>query len=137
MAIIGRFGRLGAIRSARCTVAESVGDFVYILDEPLNGLDQVRKADPADYNKLPAVGVIISKQSSDFCRVQWDGETPPIFSGLSPGEIYFLGADSSIAERPPKPSAPGEEFFVQTVAVATAEDKVYIQTENNLTKRHH
>jgi hypothetical protein len=134
MAIVGRFGRPGTVRSARCTVAEDVGDFVYIIDEPLNGLDQVRKADPANYNKLPAVGVIISKQSSDFCRVQWSGETPAIFSGLSPGEIYFLGSDSTIAEVPPVPAG-GDYAFVQPVGFATSEERAYIKTENTITKR--
>ena len=136
MAIVGRFGRLGAIRQAVCTVSEEVGDLVYIDSSttPPYGYDSVRKADPYDIDKLPAIGVIISKQDSYFCRVQWEGEIPTgIFTGLRAGELYFLGADAKLALQPPHPG-PGQYTFVQSVAVATSDTKIYVRPNDSLTK---
>ncbi len=121
------------IRQADCTVDEVIGDFVYVMGDPVADRDQVRKANPANYDKLPTVGVVISKSADDKCLVQWLGETPALFTGLSTGEIYFLGADSKIAEVPPAPVT--VDMFVQPIGVAVAPDRVYIRPEANLTLR--
>lgn len=134
MGLIARFGsRTADVRAADCSSAEAVGDFVCISGPPIVNRDQVRKADPADYDRLPAVGVIISKSSPTTCLVQWLGETPAIFSGLSAGEVYFLGADSRLANVPPLPTS--RDMFVQIVAVALSTDRAYIRPESNLTLR--
>ena len=121
------------IREADCTVAEEIGHFVYVIGDPVSGRDQIRKSDPSNYDKMPAVGVLISKDTDTKCFVQWLGETPAIFTGLSTGEIYFLGADSNIAEVPPSPTPTGT--FVQPIGVAVAPDRVYVRPEANLTLR--
>lgn len=134
MSLTARFGgRVRDIRAAECTADESVGDFVCIADDPPNGHDLVVKADPADYNKMPAVGVVISKSSPTMCRVQWFGETPNIFTGLSSGEVYFLGTNARASDLPPIPTT--IPLFQQSIAVATAPTRLYIDTNNNLTKR--
>ena len=134
MGLLARFEyRAADVRSADCTAAEDIGDFVCISGPQVSNRDQVRKADPSDYDKLPAVGVVISKSSSTTCLVQWMGETPALFSGLSAGEPYFLGADSRLAEVPPVPTT--QNMFVQVVAVALSEDRVYVRPEGNLTLR--
>lgn len=134
MGLLARFGyRAADIRSADCTTAEAIGDFVCISGPQVSNRDQVTKADPSDYDKLPAVGVIISKPSPTTCLVQWMGETPAIFSGLSAGEPYFLGADSRLAEVPPPPAM--RDMFVQVVAIALSDDRVYVRPEGNLTLR--
>lgn len=134
MAIQARFGsRAVDVRAADCTVSEGVGDFVFIVGNPVGGRDQVRKADPSDYDRMPAVGVVILKPTTTSCLVQWLGETPPIFSGLSAGEIYFLGSDSKVAETPPLPST--SNMFVQTIGVAAASDRLYVKPESNLVRR--
>jgi hypothetical protein len=93
----------------------------------------VRKADPSSYAKLPSVGVIISKPTSMTCLVQWMGETPEIFSGLSAGALYFLGTDSKISDNPPAPV--GRDMFIQAVAVALSDKKAYIRPTNNVYRR--
>jgi hypothetical protein len=134
MAFQARFGlRYNDIRAADCSSSEAVGDFVYVSGPQVSNRDQVRKASPADYDKMPAVGVIISKSSSTTCLVQWMGETPPIFSGLSSGETYFLGADARLAERPPVPVS--GYMFAQPIAVALAADRAYIRPENTIIQR--
>jgi len=134
MGISARFGvRIKDVRAAECTADEAVGDWVCIVDDPPNGHDLVGKADPADFNRMPAVGVIISKSIPTMCLVQWFGETPDIFTGLSSGETYFLGSNSKIAEVPPVPTI--TKMFVQPIAVATAPTRVYVKAETNLTLR--
>jgi hypothetical protein len=133
MALIARFGlRFNDIRSAECTATELVGDFVYLTDY-IGGRDQVRWADPKDYSKLPAVGAIISKSSDTTCLVQWMGETPEIYAGLAPGEIYFLGLNGKAAALPP--AATTVPVFVQPIGIALSDKKMYVRTESNLTRR--
>jgi hypothetical protein len=133
MALLARFGlRFNDIRSADCSSAEAVGDFVYLTDY-ISGRDQVRWADPKDYSKLPAVGAIISKSSPTRCLVQWMGETPEIYTGLAPGEIYFLGLNGKAVVTPP--AAATVPVFVQPIGIALSDKKMYVRTESNLTRR--
>jgi len=134
MGLSARFGlRVKDVRAAECTVAESIGDFVCIADDPPNGLDVVAKADPADFNKMPAVGVVISKSDSTHCLVQWLGETPNIFTGLASGEVYFVGADARIAEDPPVPTS--VPLFTQFMGVATAPTRLYLRPNDHMVRR--
>lgn len=134
MGLSARFGvRVKDVRLAECSVAESVGDFVCIIDDPPNGHDLVGKADPSDFSKMPAVGVIISKSSPTRCLVQWMGETPNIFSGLSSGEVYFVGADAKVAEVPPVPAT--VPLFTQFMGVATAPTRLYLRPNDHMVKR--
>lgn len=121
------------VRRAECTAAEAVGDFVCIADDPPNGLDVVAKADPSDFNKMPAVGVIISKSTPTECLVQWHGETPNIFSGLSSGEYYFVGADSKVSDVPPVPTT--VPLFAQWMGVATAPTRLYLRPNDHMVRR--
>lgn len=134
MGINARFGtRISEIRAAECSSAEAVGDWVCISDDPPNGTDYVRKADPADFTKMPAVGVVVSKSAPTQCRVQWFGETPDIFSGLSSGEYYFVGTDSRSADLPPEPTT--APLFTQFVGVATAPTRMYVRPNDRLVRR--
>ena len=134
MGISARFGvRIKDVRRAECTAAESVGDFVCITDDPPNGVDLVGKADPSDFGKMPAVGVIISKSAPTDCLVQWLGETPNIFTGLSSGEVYFVGVDAKIAEVPPIPTT--VPLFAQWMGVATAPTRLYLRPNDHMVRR--
>jgi hypothetical protein len=136
MALSAKFGlRLDpdVVREAECTAAESVGDFVCIVDDPPNGYDVVAKADPADVDKMPAVGVIISKSTPTECLVQWYGETPDIFTGLASGKEYFVGSDSRIATLPPTPTT--VPLFTQFMGVATAPTRFYLRPNDRMVRR--
>jgi len=133
MTVQARFGPVfSGVRPATCTSAEAIGDFVYLTDH-VNGRDQVRWADPENYSKLPAVGAVVSKTSETACLVQWMGETPEIYTDLSPGEIYFLGLNGKAAALPPV--ATTVPVFVQLIGVALSDKKLYVRTESNLTRR--
>jgi len=121
------------VREAECTAAEAVGDFVCIADDPPNGYDIVAKANPADFNKMPAVGVITKKTSPTKCLVQWYGETPDIFTGLASGEYYFVGSDSRVSDVPPIPVT--VPLFSQWMGVATAPTRLYVRPNDHMVRR--
>jgi len=136
MSLSAQFGlRLDpdVVREAECTAAESVGDFVCIANDPPNGYDVVAKADPSDFTKMPAVGVVIYKSTPTACLVQWYGETPDIFAGLNSGEYYFVGADSKIADAPPTPTT--VPLFSQWMGVATAPSRLYVRPNDHMVRR--
>jgi len=134
MGLTARFGyNPNDVRPAECTAAESVGDIVCIADDPPNGLDIVAKADPSDFNKMPGVGIIIRKSSSTRCVVQWRGETPNLFTGLSSGEVYFVGTNSQLAELPPAPA--GAPLFTQFMGVATAPTRFFVRPNDHMVRR--
>jgi len=151
MAIVVRFGREGKVKSAYCTEDELVGDFVYIEESQGDSTifpeqyDQVRKADPMLPARLPAVGVIIYKEPFQYrpenflagetfflCKVQYDGETPPIYEDLEIGRIYFLHLLGAISRNAPFPTVPGTKSVVQPVAVATTQNKILVKPTNSL-----
>jgi len=133
MAIVVRFGRPGAVRLSKCTIDESIGDFVYLFSSEA-GYDIVRKANPLFINRVPAVGVVISKSSDEVCNVLWDGESPPIFFDLIPGKPYFLDYNGLPTRTPVAP--PGSSFLhVQALGIATATNKMYIKPHTQMTKR--
>lgn len=132
MGISAQFGFQSAYtRPADCTVAEEVGDFVYISGDRVAGEDQVRKAIPSNDAKVPAIGVIISKPTTTTCVVQWDGETPSIFSGLTTGKTCYLGSNSKVATKPPT-SLTG--MITQIVGVAVDNDTLYLDMDSTLVK---
>jgi hypothetical protein len=138
MAIIGKFGKIEPsvdstkeIRQSICTIAESLGDCVYLLGTE-DGKDIVRKADPAMDEKVPVVGIVISKESDTSCRVQWLGESPSLYSGLDIGKVYFLDEDGKIVLIPGRPVA--GYYWVQAVGKATTSSRIYISPSLNRTK---
>jgi hypothetical protein len=133
MTIVVRFGKKSQdITQAICSPAEQVGSWVYKNGE-VDGLDWVRMADPLMKSKVPAIGVIIEKSTDTLCKVQWAGETPESFSGLTPGAVYFLGADALLSNSPPQPNA-GSFVYLQPLATAVSDKKVRIAPVIALTK---
>jgi len=132
MALVARFGlKCIDIRGADCSLAELVGDFVYLVGPPVGGRDQVRKVDPSDVLKMPAVGVIINKLTDTFCQVQWMGETPAIFESLTTGKPHYVGPDARVTGVVPiSPTG----LFAQIVGLATSPTRFYVRPENHMTR---
>ena len=142
MAIVGRFGKdqggsggssVNEVRPAICTVDDEVGNLVCVTDSNMNR-EVVETSDPKVFDKLPVVGVIISKSTDELCDVQWAGETPAVFSGLDIGSVYFLGLHGKIVKTPPAPTS-GENIFVQSVGIAISETQLYMKPSLLITKR--
>ena len=125
MTVVARFGyRYKDVRSAACTSNEEVGNCVYESANSIDGIWQVRNADPTDVNKFPCVGVIISKPTSTTCVIQCIGETENIYSGINFGKPYYLGRNSKPSYTAPIPS--GDEVFLQVIGYGVDSDKLYV-----------
>ena len=95
MAVIARIGKNIALGA--CLTSDSVGDIVYIRDVYTGTRYRVEAADPSDGDKMPGVAVILLKQSPTACWIQFNGFLD-LYSGLDPGEPYYVGTDSKPAK---------------------------------------
>ena len=116
---------------ATCPSGLVVKDFVYITGPAISGIYQVARADVTDYNKLPAVGVVIEKPTPTTCKIQWQGEVT-VFTGLTPHKVYFLATTGQITDVPPSPVT---NLYVQTVGTALDVGVLLISPQLVLTKR--
>lgn len=96
-----------------CSPTDQVGDFVYAVAD-----GTVAKADITDWDKMPAIGCIISKTSPTQCTVQ-TANIVSLYSGLSVGKVYFLGPNGRPVVPRPVP-APGSSIFLQSVGFAVS-----------------
>lgn len=91
-----------------CPSGVSEGDFVYFT-----GSNSVDLADSTVLTKSPAVGVVVNKPTTTSCLLAHEGKID-LFSGLTPGSLYFLGVSGAISST--APSSVGE--VVQRLGVA-------------------
>lgn len=119
---------------ANCLLADSVGNCVYITSDISGGLHQVTTCDPTDFSKMPAVGVILSKDTDTLCTVLVLGELPGLYTGLPVRKVVFVGLDGKIASAPPAPAA-GSFVFVQHLGSVTDAGRVLLNPNFHMTKR--
>jgi hypothetical protein len=98
------------------------------------GVHQVSTANPAVFDKMPAIGIIESKKSPTECKVRILGEVPGLYSGLTPGRMLFVGSTGRLTAVPPIPSL-GEYIFVQSMGVALLSNSVLLVPSYLLTRR--
>lgn len=107
--------------TAACQSSDSVGDLVYVSGS-FSGNDYVvTKADVTQYVKMPTIAVITVKLSPTRCVIQFSGEVPGLYTGLSVGRVYFVGTDSRPTAVPPTPGL-GQRLYLQSIGVAVDAD---------------
>jgi len=114
------------IGRADCPASVAVGDLVRITAAKIGTHYQVATADPTSAAGVPAVAVVLRKDSATECIVQFHGPIKGIYAGLSSGQEYYLGTDG-------KPAAPGDANFpvaggstrFQQIGVATSTDELF------------
>jgi hypothetical protein len=111
--------------STSCTSDVVVGDCVR-----LTAAGAARKTDIRDYALMPAVGCVLSKPTSTTCVVQGGGLIYDVYTGLTPGRTYFLGADS----RPTLTPTQTLPFFVQPIGVAITSSVLQLTGLTQLTR---
>ena len=120
MAVVARVNRYVALGA--CLSSDAVGDIVYIRDVFTGTRYRVEKADPSDSAKMPGAAVILAKQSPTACWIQFQGFLD-LYSGLVPGEAYFVGTDGRPA-MVGDPNFPGVATQKQQIGVATDDDEL-------------
>jgi hypothetical protein len=108
---------------ADCLTTDTVGDCVYIRANEGGGRYRVEKADPTDFNKMPAVAIIVEKTASTECSVQFVGPITDIYTGLTKGQMYCVDTNGRLTDVPPS-SVSGT--FVQHFGVALSSNIFHI-----------
>ena len=117
--------------SANCLSSDAVGDLVYVTGDQVMDRYQVTKADRTESAKVPSIGLLVEKESATECQVQTQGVVEGLFSGLTPGRTYFLGADG----RPSLDVTTVAGTYVQRIGVALGTDVLLLGLDTFLTKR--
>jgi len=113
-----------------CPSTLVVSDWVYISGPSVGGNYQVDKVDIANFDKLPAVGVIIEKPTTTTCTVQWRGEVTGLGS-LVPRRVYFLQDTAKIGLAVPAESGQ----YVQRIGMALSSEVLLVSINSHLIKR--
>lgn len=112
-----------------CVNTDAVGDLVYI-----SGSGKIiAKADPTNNAKMPSIGCIISKSSSTVCSVQTSDLVSGVYTGLTPGKMYFVGTNSKPTAIRPTPT-PGNSLLVQPIGFAIDTNMLLLTPGTNLTR---
>ena len=123
----------GLLATATCTAGEAVGDLVYISGSKLGADYQVRKADITDFTKMPAVAVVIFKISATRAVIQFGGEVG-LFSGLTPGHVYWV-SDAGLPTATPPTVTTGQRKYWQSVGVAVDSGRLKLEFLKDLKTR--
>jgi len=105
---------------ANCQPTDVPGDLVYVSSPPVAGMQQVTRVDPTDFAKMPAVGVLVSKQASTLCTVCYFGVLPML--GLTSTGRLFVGRDGRLT-----PTAPTGPVFLQVFGVSFQADQLLVR----------
>ena len=120
---------------AECFSTDGVGAMVYIRSGAVGGVIQVETADPNDYSKMPAVGMLIHKFSATECLVQYRGSVSGVYAGLTPGALMFVSDGGGIDEEPPDPTVGDPEKFVQAVGIVIGATIFNLDPDLSITRR--
>jgi len=93
---------------------DRVGDLVAVRSTS-NGVYKVWRANPAQRNKMPAIGVIIKKWGCTDCIVQLYGPVLGVYVGLVPSTTYTVGDNGRPISPIPTPISPGDVRYIQQI----------------------
>ncbi len=119
---------------ASCDPSDSVAAWVYVSGPSSGDIYQVRTADPTDAVKSKAVGVITAKLSTTTCLVRTSG-VAAVFSGLTPGRSYYVGADGLSNLVAPSPDISNPTVWVQAVGRALDATHMTVDPSHDLVVR--
>lgn len=117
-----------------CSSAEQVGDAVYQSGDEVDGVIPVRRASCEDSEKMPAIGIVISKPDAVECYVRRIGLVRGLFSGLESGKTYKVGVNGTLSRLAPSVGPLGYSH-VQFLGVAQSPDSLYVDPEFKQTVR--
>ncbi len=115
---------------ASCDASAAVGDLVLITGDSVAEVRPVEVVDIHDSAKMPANGIIISKENPLLCRVQTLGLIP--FSGLTPGRPCFVSDAGRPTPTPPTPTT--TYVMVQHIGYGMDSDTLFLLPNLHITK---
>lgn len=135
MALNADFGSLDYLpqfQEVACLSTDTVGNPVCIRDVRVNGKWRVETADPSTRDKMPALGILISKSTPTVGVVQLFGVCD-LFTDMTPGEPILVGLGGDLAEEVPT-LAPGEYFWAQQIGNAVSDDLLLLPGSRMMTR---
>lgn len=130
MSLPVRFGRTDTEDvQVACLSTDAVGDPVCMRDEmTVSGRWRVEKADCLYRDKMPAVGILISKSTPTTGVMRRVGPVEGIFSGFDVKEKTFIGKGGGVVQPPPIPD-PGETVRMQRFGLVVSNDILWLTGE--------
>jgi len=117
-----------------CTPIETVATLVYVSGGMTDMRYEVRTADPTDFSKLPAIGMIVAKDDIRHAYMQYIGPVTGVFGVVFPelvvGKTYFLGLDGQITL-----TAPMGEAYIQKIGIALDKSVLLLTPDLTLVRR--
>lgn len=112
---------------ALCFASDAVGDCVSVVGDELAGKYQVTKTDidSSTFDESVSIGIISLKLSSTECIVHLLTELRSVYTGMTPGSLYYVGADSRPTDIEPGNPGSGTRTS-QIIGYAVASDVLYI-----------
>jgi hypothetical protein len=118
--------------SAVVQTTDVVGDLVIAI--PGGGIPSMTRANAEDPGSMPVTGVIVSKESPTEATVQFSGPVDGIYTGLTQGQTYFVGANGRPTLTPPEPPFAGVAL-VQPIGVALTSSILMLSPQHVICER--
>lgn len=119
---------------AFCSVAEAVGDAVYIYDNKFVSKPVVRKCDIFTLSKMPAIAIITEKITDTECKIKKIGEVTG-YGGLEYGGMLVVGPTGQPVHPPALPDPLIAPYYVQVLGVASNDDTLLLHIDMTMCKR--
>ena len=100
-----------------------------ITGNQVNGYVQVTSVDPTDPNEDQAVGVIVDKIDATTCWLIMWGRMRDVYTGLVPGQRYWVGSDSKLTDVRPSPAPSGGTYNLQLMGVAIDDEELMLNPQ--------
>lgn len=119
---------------ADCTVPDLAGNCVYVTGDMASDRYRVATCDPTDFAKMPAMGVILRKDTPILCVVHIFGELEDLYTGLTVRKAVFVGLDGRLSEALPDPPG-GGSVFVQHMGSVVDSSRILLLPNFHMVKR--
>lgn len=98
------------------------GMVVKTVVSPATGDKTVAASQTSTISTNPAIGVVVEilgkTDGQNWCNVLTYGETPPIFTGLTGGQVYYAGDDGALATS-----------GTQRIGIASNSEQLFVQPD--------
>ncbi len=113
-----------------CLSSDAVGSAMAIRGEIVNGRWRVQTASPSDFERMPAMGILVEKTTPTVGVMQVLGSCD-VFSELTPRQSYLVGENGTLLTEVPV-VAPGEIFWAQHIGVSVADNILSLTGNTNM-----
>ena len=120
------------IITTECDDTLNIGDCVY-LTNVYNNRHVAHLANPLEYSKMPAIGIVIQKIKSTECNIQLSGIVKNIYTDLTDRKLLFVNNLGRVGNSPP--FFQNENFvFLQNIGQSLSSNTILLTPCQLMTK---